>query len=670
MANRYTSISVSPSKGGALMSRVSSSEAGISNYLVKRDFRRDSDYEMRREGYDYFGDFDGSDIGTQPFPAGVSSTDKIDLIHMARSATGKTQIVIGTKTALYLYNALEYDYVLDPDSSSNPYVLGVDSGGGSDPYFGDTEWKTIGTGFDATGRRWEAVNVSGHIVFNNGVDLPVSWKIGDSSVTPIYELRDLGIAHVGTIAAFNNILMLGDIREIPSTTHSEWMNDSTPYEKYSEGLATPRYQYRLLWSSLNAPTEFGVIVTSSATASSTTITMDFPSQSFKAGDSVVVTGAGTAGGNLYTTVSSISGTSVVLDDAAAYTTSSAILQKQSSVGSITGFDDLQDDASGILKMSELMGQLVIYKDTSNFLAKYTGVVSVPFSFSRMPISEGKNLYYKSTLQNVDGKYHVYAGRNAFYRFDLQNRQPSEIGTLDLCGNIFFGDPSVNISETDNIFSVFNTNTKEIWFVFPSSTSDKAICYDTRYGTASTTSIDITAAASVKRPTLNIQPVETEDWFVMGTSNGTCLVYGLVDQALSWWSDKTEIFYRRSDKTDTTTTESYDSLLSSGLSDFGDEFNEKDMRSYLPNLSSKQEGLTNLGLSVKIYASESQATAESLVAGPVDIDEPKENMVSLFARGHNFRDEITVTGKDNPVRLASRTYEMSKVGSRSSIRRDD
>ena len=670
MANRYTNISVSPSRGGALMSRVSSSEAGISNYLVKRDFRRDSDFEMRREGYDYFGDFEGFSVGTQPWPAGSSSTEKIDLIHMARSATGKTQIVVGTKTGLYLYNALEGDYVVDPTSSNNPYVNPVNVSGGTESYFGDVEWKQIGTGFSSSGKRWEAVNVNGYAIFNNGVDLPVYWKIGDLTVTPMHELRDLSIAHVGTIAAFNNILMLGDIMEIPSSSHTSWMNGSTPYGKYSEGLATARYQYRLLWSSLNDPTEFGAIVTSSATSGSTTITMAFPSESFKAGDSVVVTGAGTAGGNLYTTISSISGTSVVLSNAAGYTTSSAILQKQSSVGSITGFDDLQDDASGILKMADLMGQLVIYKDTSNFLAKYTGVISSPFSFTRMPIADGKNLYYKNTLLNVDGKYHIYSGRNAFYRFDLQNRQPSEMKILDLCGDIFFEDASVSIAETDSIFSCFNTNTKEIWFVFPSSTDDKALCYDTRYGTASTTSVGITAAASVKRPTLNIQPVETEDWFVMGTSNGTCLTYGLVDKALPWWSNETEIFYRRSDKTDTSTKEDYSSVLSSGLSDFGDQFNEKDLRSYLPNLSSKQEGLTNLGLSVKIYTAQSQATAESLVAGPVDIDEPKENMLSLFARGHNFRDEITVTGKDNPLRLASRTYEVSKVGSRSAIRRDD
>lgn len=669
MANRYTNISVSPSKGGALLSRVSASEAGIANYLIKRDWRRDSDYEMRREGYDYFGDFDGLDIGTQPFPAGINVNDPITLIHLARSRIGKTQVVVGTQTSLYAFNALEFEYVLDPDSSLNPYVDPISVQGGTEPFFAFLEWQQIGTGFSASGRRWEAVNVNGYTILNNGVDLPVYWLIGDSTVSPMTELRDLGVAHVGTVAAFSNILMLGDIREIPAADHVAWMNDSTPYGMYPDGESTDRYQYRLLWSAINEPTDVGVVVEGTSTTSSTTLTMDFPSESFIAGDKVVVIGAGTAGGNLYTTVSSVSGTSLVLDDATPTATTSALVQRQSAIGSISGYDDLADDASGILKMAELMGQLVIYKDTSSFLAKYTGIASAPFQFTRMPTSPGRTLYYKNSLTVVDGKHHIYAGRNAFYRFDLQTRQPRELPILDACSDVFFDDPNVNISNTDSIFSSLNPSTKEIWFTFPSSTADKSLCLDIRYNTASTTSIDITAAAAVKRPTLNIVPVETEDWFVMGTANGTVLIYGNVDQPLVQWSDKSEIFYRRSSKVDLVSTEDYTSTLSAGLSDFKDQFNEKDLRSYLPNLSSQQGSLVDLGLSVRIYSSQSQTGTETLVVDHL-VDEPNENLVSLFARAHNFRDEILISGKDNPVKLASRTYEVSKVGSRSGIRRDD
>ena len=395
--------------------------------------------------------------------------------------------------------------------------------------------------------------------------------------------------------------------------------------------------------------------------------MDFPSESFSVGDDIVVLGAGASGGNHLTEVASISGSTLVMEDQALTATTSAYLQKLSSSSSITGYDDLEDDASGIIKLEELMGQLVIYKDTSNFLAKYTGVLSVPFQFERLPITPGKTLYYKNTLVSVDGKYHIYAGRNAFFKFDLQNRQPKEVPSMDLCSNLFFDE--VSIADTDSVFAAHNANTKEIWVGFPGSGSDKVMCLDHRYDTVSTSSMNITAAATVKRPTMNLVPVETEDWFVMGNTEGTLLLYGLADKALSQWGDKTEIFYRRDDRTDTTTTESYASTLSSGLSNFGDNFNEKDLRSYMLHLSSQQDSLTGLNLNVKIYGATTQTGTETLLADH-DIDEPNENLVSLFARQHNYRDELSVTGKDNSVKVAARMYEVSGVASKSAIRRDD
>ena len=659
---RFSNLQYSPLDGGRLMSRASDSVVGTANYTVKRDWRRDLDQEVRREGYDYFGDFSGLAVGDQPFP----STEEINLIHLARSPSGKTAVVVGTKSALYSFIALDYEYA--SGDSNGVYVIGI----GDDPYFSDLEWQTLKSGFSSSGRRWEAANVNGYTVFNNGVDLPVVWRTEWTTALPLTELRDLGVAHVGTIAAFNNVMMLGDIREIPTADFDDWMNGvdgNDPYDVYPDTLSTNRFQYRLLWSSLNDPTEYGVVVkgTSTTGGSSTTLTMDFPAESFSAGDEIVVLGAGTAGGNLSTKVDSVSGTSLVMEDSAVTATTSAYVQKLSASASITGYDDLEDDASGILKMEELMGQLVIYKDTSNFLARYTGVLSVPFQFERLPIAPGSTLYYKNTLVSVDGKYHIYAGRNAFFKFDLQNRQPREIESVDLCSDIFFDE--VSIADTDSIFAAHNANTKEVWFGFPGSGSDKVLCLDHRYDTVSTSSMNITAAATVKRPTMDLVPVETEDWFVMGNSAGTMLLYGFSDQNLTQWGGKDRIYYRRDDRTDTVTTEPYTSTLSSGLSNFGDSFNEKDIRSYVLHLSSQQESLTGLNLNVKIYGAATQTGTETLLANH-DIDEPNENLVSLYARQHNYRDELSVTGKDNPVRFASRMYEVSGVASKSATRRDD
>ena len=541
--NKYRDVTITPSQGGQLMARTSPVSAKAENYITKRDWRRHLDQEERREGYDYFGDFTGeTNTGSQPFP----TADEINLIHMARSPSGKTAIIVGSKTTLYQFYSLDFEYISQiaansPDPGGN-YV----DGDGTDPYFAEYDWQVIGSGFSADGCRWEAVNLNGYTVFNNGVDLPVVYRLEWAESEPLTELRDQGIARVGTISAFNNVLMLGDVEQIYTQDISTWMNGSAPYGNYTG--STNRFQYRLMWASNNEPQRFAANITCSATSGSNQVTMDWPSQSFKQGDSVTIFGAGINSGNLTTTISSISGTTVTLGTQASTTPSSSSIQRADAVGSIVGYDDLQDDASGILKMAELQGQLVIYKDTSIFLASYTGIVDMPFTMVRLGIPTNKALFYKHTLVPVLGLYHIYAGRNAFYKLDLQTRIPIEVAKMDLCSNLFFDNPSVSIASTCDIFATDNSLTKEVWFCHPSSTSDHAICYDYRYDTVSTTSINLSAASAVKRPTLNLVPVETEDWFVMGNSAGTLLLYGKVDNALPQWGNSMEVHYRRSNRT--------------------------------------------------------------------------------------------------------------------------
>ena len=722
------------------MSRASAAEAGAQNYVIKKNFRRDLDQEVRREGYDYYGDFTGQvATGSQPFPA----TEEINLVHLVRSPTGKTALIAGTKTKLYMNQSLDYEYVATtpaPPGSDPTYV----SGSGSDPYFAEYGWKVIGTGFSGSGKRWEVANINGTTILNNGVDLPVAFRIEYSEVKPLYELRDQAVASVGTISEFNNILMLGDIRQIPDSAFSTWMNGSTPYGPYTGGDEV-RYQYRLLWSAVGEAEKFDASVTCTTTTggSASDITLDWPSESFKAGDTVTVFGAGGSGGNLTTTISSINGTTFTLNDAASTATSSAILMHTGAIGSIVGYDDLLDDASGIMNMMELQGQLVIYKDTSIFLAVYTGVVTMPFKMTRLPVPTDKTLFYKNTLVQVEGLYHVYIGRNAFYRFDLQNRIPVVMKGLDLCSDLFFEAAGVDISSTDDVFASVNTLTKEIWFASQSTSTNKIICLDYKYNTVSTSDVSISAASAIKRQTLNIQPVETEDWFVMGTSEGTLLLYGRADKALSQWGGSDSIYYARKERLklagsttsgsdqfvlsvsgsasslstgdeitvhlagsngqaltttvssvsstavtmnsnaattqsathldkhmslSSTSTNPYESRLKSGLTAFGDPFDEKDLRSYVPHLSSHQEPVT-LGMSVNIYGTRNEHEVPSQLATR-SIDNLNENMVSMFSRNFFFQDEIVINGKDNPAALHMRSYEISRLSSKSTSRLND
>ena len=93
-----------------------------------------------------------------------------------------------------------------------------ESPGLNQPFFqtGNGSWKVIGSGFSKLGSRWQVKDSNGYTVFNNGVDLPVTYRVGDESVTPIYELREQGIAAVGIIEVYSTILKCFDILQIAS----------------------------------------------------------------------------------------------------------------------------------------------------------------------------------------------------------------------------------------------------------------------------------------------------------------------------------------------------------------------------------------------------------------------------------------------------------------------
>ena len=57
------------------------------------------------------------------------------------------------------------------------------------------------------------------------------------------------------------------------------------------------------------------------------------------------------------------------------------------------------------------------------------------------------------------------------------------------------------------------------------------------------------------------------------------------------------------------------------------------------------------------------TGERIEAETILVDPRSENMIPLYLRGPYFRDAIIVEGKDNPVKLIGRTFEVSGVDSR-------
>lgn len=787
---RFRSVTVKPSQGGELLSRVSEAEAGVENYTVKRDWRRDLDREIKREGYDWFWGNQERDLGTQPYPGGIDAGEEINLLHSARRPNGKTAVVAGTKTKLYRFRSSNAGYATDYADDYAESAAG--------------DWVEIGSGFSEKGNRWEAVNINGYTVFNNGVDLPHIYRLEWDTARPIYEMREQGISHVGTIASYNGILICGDVSEIepaalttlmsakaasvtaaqvgsgfsrpavasmvsgtkditattaffdvadvgkyvrfingfktkviggsgttvqvdtaptsaitdmafflvdetdaagsytvtssadyfssnmvgqyllwdtgesrkikkfvsatavvvdqdaPVTSGSFRLENPSSYKAY--GAPTTRRQYRMIWSLPDYPDEWGVVLKGSIDAGDNALTLGWPAKSLTSGDSLTITGAGVNGGNLTATISLIehAGAKVRLSENAATTVTSATVQPTTSIGSVIGYDDIQDDGSGILKMAELQGNLVVYRDTAIYLMEYTGSTTSPFNVTKLKIPGGKSLYYRHTLVDINGREHVYAGRSSFYEFDLSSRIPRAIPSADAMSNSFYD--TAKIEDTEKIYSVHNTPTQEVWVVGTGS-ADKVLCYDYRYGTFSTTDIAATAAASVKKPEVELVAEESEDWFLIADTSGVVFTYGKVDKSLKWGDSGTagkSIYYRRSgaDKS------AYDSLLKFGLTDFGNALDEKDLRGYVLHLSSKTAG--NPEVTVNIYGTRNEAEAPSLLGSKTLEDAEAKSLIPCYFRQHLFQDEIKASGMID-VQFSGRTFDAARIDTESLIR---
>jgi hypothetical protein len=144
---------------------------------------------------------------------------------------------------------------------------------------------------------------------------------------------------------------------------------------------------------------------------------------------------------------------------------------------------------------------------------------------------------------------------------------------------------------------------------------------------------------------------------------------------------------------------YISRLKSGLIDFGDSFSDKELRSYVLELSSKY-GVTPI--TVKLSTTTAPQGTEQVetmgrdsagndVGFVVLNDVRDENMIPLFVRAPYIRDEITIfpetvtntasygdgdyvenqdefaygatTVLDNPVKIVGRTFEVSGIDTR-------
>ena len=184
--------------GGRLLTTPSASleSIGANDFSVVLNFYRDFDQMARFPGWTRF----QPDTGTAV--AGQYTFDAAEtVLRMAELIRGDgTRVLVGASLTKIKY----YDTATDA-------------------------WVQIGSGYSASGLPWQAEVIAGYVIFNNTVDLPVWWQIGDAAVTPMYELREAGIASVGRITQYVGFLFVGDIIEVLPDHLPLWMNGYGSY---------------------------------------------------------------------------------------------------------------------------------------------------------------------------------------------------------------------------------------------------------------------------------------------------------------------------------------------------------------------------------------------------------------------------------------------------------
>lgn len=434
------------------------------------------------------------------------------------------------------------------------------------------------------------------------------------------------------------------------------LENNTAYNAVNDPSKVERVQYRRVWSDIDQPLRFAASTPASATAGSRVIQLQYQRKSLEAGDSILITGAGVAGGNLTANIVWIhpNHQTLYIDTAASETVGfeECFVSRSDAAGSVSGYDDLQDDSSAIIKAKELSGVLVVIKETSFYVTRYTGVAADPFANEQVCKEiQSRGLFYRNTLIRAGLKSLLYAGKDEFYEFNLVNREPVIFKGLVNSSDNFFD--SATLANTNQIFSAENSLTQEIFFCFPASGSDAALVYDLKWGTQRTSSDRYTAMASIRRPNDAMTSTVQEDWVLMGDSSGRVQRYGLAENPQAEWGDRKAIYSRLGS--------GYESRLTSGL--IGDRFFETEMSEWMAELASQDyPTVTQFTFNLYGWRNAPQRPPRTLVSKLITLPNITPHVPMCFL-AHYFQDEIVVTGTNNPLRIIARTVALSRRGGR-------
>ena len=796
----FKNITVNPSQGGALIGSASddvpiTQEANYlsssANYTEKLNFRRETDGELRREGWDLFRPKGVETVqttwGNTKFFDAIDAQYPIRAVHQFPGSDGAAVLIAIGGQKVWRLEATGGTYAEDPNDPDAQYA--VDDLGRDYwlPKDDDFLWKEIynfDSNMDAVqadgtliapseggAYRWEVVTVQNHVIINNGVDLPVIYRSDWSAAEPLYGLRENGVVSVGTISSYQDRLFCSDITVLTAgfdelflqTTHDPY--SSITIEKYPPNVSairTERLQYRMMYSAEGEPRLFNtgielsadepllmesggipsiLTVTSSGEYGITfsyrfklntpgslyklfnygeyqgqeayTINMITPISDIKLTDeSGFTSGIFLApSGSSYKLVNSIGADMTFINPSTSAALGagsySVVLRPYSEqLRAPAAVREFAQDGSRILKMKELADKLVVYRDSGFFFVSKTNNSKFPFSVEAR-YKGGRIPDFRHTIIDVDGKQHLFMGNSGVYSISRTSTEPQPVSLFEI-GPPFWQIVPADLSEF--VYSMDNPVTREIFINCPLGYHEDAdgnyldergdpsntpklkwgvIAYDYVNKTLSTIDTSFTSGSFIRKPR-TVRKGPDEAWFIMGVhqARGNEYIYPgtqyredaryggvLVRYGYGPPGHNERLPYRYYGRLGY----GYESRIKSGLIDFGDSFSDKEVRSYVLELSSKY-GTTPVR--VKLSTSTSpQGTEEvetmSVVDG-VNIDYVElnnlvdENMIPLLLRAPYIRDEIIVLPSydsdgnptDNPIKLVGRTFEVSGVDSRS------
>lgn len=612
MASRNTTFSVRVTNGGRLVSTRSPENVGVANYSVKTNWRRFDDREILREGTKLFRPNLGQPQGSQHL--NVSPTDILGMWECVRP-NGDRTIVAATTTSVYRYN------------------------------YSTAAWVLMSSSFSSSATEWQGEQLDGTLILNNQVDLPVTFRVEAGTLTPIYEMRELGIAAVGQIAVVNGFLVCADITEIQSTQLATWMNGLTPYGVVPSNLVN-RIRYKIAWSDFGDGRNWSPVITGTIqSATRNKVTLEFPlPTTFAVGTKLAIIGAGANGSTLGgedgadgVAVTSVTGAELTLASSADATLTYPLtvsVTRFADTSTFVGSATIKDDSSPIVAIRPLKQVLVVYRQASGiWIGRYTGSVETPFQFK--PAYRGADVpAYSRAIIDIEGDYHLYPSTTNFHMFDGAGNPRLHSPTDDASTQFFAGLSEANAYRA---FASHNPVTREVWF----HSANGVLAFDYVTGTTSWIDDPYTAAAYVKNPG------GTDYWFILAKA-GMVLQYGMTASGV--------ITYQRIASNGTSGAVTH--VLQHGELSLNDDENEKDLMSYMPLFAK-----VNTPVRIKIYSRDNIA-ADQYEELNVLLESPKASpLLETYFRAVYFADRVEYTStNDVPAEFTGCTFTLSPVAS--------